>query len=118
MMRALIVEDDPQIRNLLTQVLELDGYEVVEAANGVEGWERMTQIPADLVVTDLLMPRMDGLDLARRLRESYGDQLKIVIVSSLNGVDDGITSQNGANAFVSKPVNVNELRRVIGALMV
>ena len=68
MPRILVIDDDATIRELLRLVLEEEGYEVIEAANGAEGLQRYQAIPTDLVITDLMMPGMDGLELIKALQ--------------------------------------------------
>jgi len=66
--RILVIDDNAAIRELLRLVLEEEGYEVIEAADGAEGLRRYQAEPTDLVITDLEMPGMDGLELLRALR--------------------------------------------------
>jgi two-component system, OmpR family, response regulator len=66
--RILVIDDDAAIRELLRFVLEGEGYEVIEAADGAEGLQRYQAAPTDLVITDLQMPGMDGLELLEALR--------------------------------------------------
>jgi DNA-binding response OmpR family regulator len=68
MPRILIVDDDAVIRELLAYVLKQEGYEVIEATNGAEGLQKYQAEPTDLVITDLMMPGMDGLELLKELR--------------------------------------------------
>ncbi|MGH2461567.1 MAG: response regulator [Chloroflexota bacterium] len=114
--RVLVVEDDPGIRSLLTCILEMDGYEVVTAVDGIDGWQRMKEAPAAVVITDFLLPRLDGLDFARRLRAAFGTATKIVVVSSLRAAHRRVLAENVADVFLRKPVDVPNLRRVIAAL--
>ena len=73
MERILIIDDEPQIRSMLTLMLEREGYEVVEAPDGVDGIKIYRQNPADLIITDLIMPNKDGIgmiiDLKKRVSE-------------------------------------------------
>lgn len=114
--RALVVEDNAGIRNLLTRALEIDGYDVVTAVDGIDGWQRMNEAPAALVITDFLLPRLDGLDFARRVRAAYGTTTKIVVVSSLSAAKHRVVADHVADAFLPKPVDVSHLLRVVAAL--
>ncbi len=114
--RALVVEDDAGIRNLLTRALEIDGYDVVGAVDGIDGWQRMNENPAALVITDFLLPRLDGLDFARRLRAAFGATTKIVIMSSLTSANQRIIAENVADAFLPKPIDVPHLLQVVATL--
>ena len=71
MARILVIDDDPCIRHLLRAVLECQGYSVVEAKNGNEGLQRYRAEPTDLVITDIQMPVMDGLQMIRELRRAF-----------------------------------------------
>ena len=66
---CLVVDDEPRLRQVLTHLMRSSGFRCTEAANGVEALERMADEPADLVVSDVRMPKMDGSELLRRLRE-------------------------------------------------
>jgi len=79
MARILLIDDDPLVRNILPQILELDGHMVVDAANGAVAMQRWSEQPADLIVTDILMPEKDGLEVIRELRRQC-PQLKVIAV--------------------------------------
>jgi len=111
--RVLVVDDDPQIRQLLVRVLEMENLETVIAPNGLEGWQRLQEAPVDLVISDLVMPELDGLELARRVRERYGRAVKFILFSSLGDVQGPIADDAGIDTCLPKPVAVRELIRVI-----
>ena len=77
--RILLIDDDPLARNILRQILELDRHMVVDAANGAVAMQRWSEQPADLIVTDILMPEKDGLEVIRELRRQC-PQLKVIAV--------------------------------------
>ena len=77
--RILLIDDDPLARNILRQILELDGHMVVDAANGAVAMQRWSEQPADLIVTDILMPEKDGLEVICELRRQC-PQLKVIAV--------------------------------------
>ncbi len=110
-MRVLAVEDDPVSRRILTVVLERLGHEVLGANNGREGWDRFVTEPVDAVITDWMMPEMDGLELTRRIRAHGKDRYTyVLLLTALTGRDrylDGMMA--GADDFVSKPVDREEL---------
>jgi YesN/AraC family two-component response regulator len=80
MTRILIIDDDVQIREMLRQMLEFENYEVVEAGNGKEALRIQQQTPADLVITDLIMPEKEGIETIRELREIF-PEIKIIAMS-------------------------------------
>lgn len=79
-MRILVIDDDANIRGILAEMLTTAGYEVVEASNGKEGVRLYRDAPFDLVVTDLLMPEKDGLEVVMELRKDF-PQVKIITLS-------------------------------------
>jgi len=112
----LVVDDEPQIARVLKTTLSSQGYGVRSAANGEEALQEMKTWPPDLIITDLRMPGIDGLELCRRVRV---DSRVPIIVLSVKG-EESIKVQAldaGADDYVTKPFSVNELlARVRAAL--
>jgi len=109
----LIVEDDPEMRDLLRKVLEKEGYRVSVAADSEEASASLSRIAFDLVVTDMLMPDNGGLELLQGIRQSH-PTLPVIIITAFG--DWGSYSRAlelGAAAFISKPLKLGEL---IGAI--
>ena len=110
-MRVLAVEDDPVTRRILVAVLEQLGHAVLPAVDGQAAWEQFQLEPVDAVITDWMMPRMDGLELTRRIRAEGRDRYTYVLMlTALNGRDrylDGM--QAGADDFLVKPLDREEL---------
>jgi two-component system KDP operon response regulator KdpE len=104
----LIVDDEPRIVNFLRSKLKASGYEVLTASNGVEGLEQAQAQEPDLIVLDLLMPKMDGLEMLKQLRTF---SVVPVIVLTAKGADtDRIKGlQLGADDYLPKPFNPDEL---------
>jgi len=111
-MRVLIAEDDPVSSRILMATLERLGHEVEVAVDGLEAWERHVAAPAAVVITDWMMPRVDGLELARRIRGLGQERYTwIIMLTALRGRAhylDGMEA--GADDFVTKPVDAHELR--------
>lgn len=105
---ALVVDDDPSVCDLAGRILERDGYRVRMAYDGVEAWEAIRLDPPSVVLTDFLMPRMDGLELADRL---IGEPRRIPIVI-MSGVYEGVAIP-GVH-FLRKPFLPNELTDTVG----
>ncbi len=80
MQRILIIDDDEQVRELLTEILEQAGYEVTQATNGDEGLKRYRAWPTDMVITDLIMPEKEGLETIIALKKEFPD-VRIMVVS-------------------------------------
>lgn len=108
----LVVDDEPEVRALLRQALAT--YCVVEAANGKEALERLAAKPADLILTDLRMPVMDGFELLAAVRRQFPD-LPVLAISGFLDEDD--ISGQGFDDFIEKPVSLARLHElVVGAL--
>jgi two-component system, OmpR family, KDP operon response regulator KdpE len=106
--RVLVVDDEPQIRRSLRVALRANGYEVEEAATGVAALEQAATRPPELVILDLSLPDLDGVEVCRRLRE--WTQLPVIILSA-NGEDEAKVRalDEGADDYVTKPFSVTEL---------
>jgi len=106
--RILVVDDEPQMRRLLKVALAASGYDVSEAATGQEGLERAALLRPDLIVLDLTLPDLDGLEIIKRLRE--WTQAPLIILSVREQEHDKITALDaGANDYVTKPFGMGEL---------
>ena len=111
-MRILAVEDDPVSRRILTATLERLEHDVAVAEDGQEAWERFATAPAEVVITDCMMPRVDGLELTRRIRARDGGRYAYVIMlTALRGRTSYLEGMAaGADDFVTKPFDTEELR--------
>jgi YesN/AraC family two-component response regulator len=112
MARILIIDDEPQIRSMLKLMLERDGYEVVEAPDGVEGINVYRQNPADLIITDLIMPNKDGIGMIIELKKEFPD-VKIIAMSGggLNKPEGYLKGAQklGAARTLTKPIDREEM---------
>jgi two-component system response regulator MprA len=116
-MRVLIVDDEPQFRRALERALSLEGYLVAEAANGQEALAAQAEGPADALVLDVLMPRLDGLETCRRLR-SGGDQTPVLMLTARDAVSDRVDGLDaGADDYLVKPFALEELLARLRALL-
>lgn len=116
-MRVLIVDDEPQFRRALERALSLEGYEVAEAANGQEALAAQAAAPADALVLDLLMPKLDGLETCRCLR-SGGDHTPVLMLTARAAVSDRVDGLDaGADDYLVKPFALEELLARLRALL-
>ena len=116
---VLIVDDDPFIRKLIATTLEdVAGFEVAEAGDGVEAVEVAEQAPPELVFLDLDMPRMDGLEVCRRLRARPATASATIVVLTAAAGDAAEREAEGAGAdlFLTKPFSPLELLRLVDDL--
>ncbi|MBQ9751122.1 MAG: response regulator transcription factor [Clostridia bacterium] len=117
MLRILIAEDDRELRRLFAHVLIKNGYEVKEVGNGKEALDAMDNNFYDLIISDVMMPVMDGYELVRMLRDA-GNNTPVLMITAKDAFDDmriGILS--GADDYMIKPVNVNEMVLRVQALL-
>ena len=117
MNRILIVEDDVELRQLFARVLEKNGYQVETAENGAEALKILGRGYVDLIISDVMMPVMDGNALVRALRED-GVKTPVLMITAKSTLDDmreGFLS--GTDDYMVKPVNVNEMVLRVSALL-
>jgi two-component system, cell cycle response regulator len=111
-LKILVVDDDPVSRLLLQASLAAAGHRVQEAPDGLAAWELMQRESFRLVITDWLMPGLDGIELVRRIRAAKGDGYVYIILLTVRGSKDDIVSglEAGADDYLTKPFNPSELR--------
>ena len=117
MKKILVVDDDITLRTALTRYLEKRRYLVQDAASGVEAFKIFEQDPADLIVSDVLMPEMDGYEFCRRLRATRSGQLvPFIFLSSKSDIEDRVQGHSiGADDYLIKPFEPKELLAKIEA---
>lgn len=117
MHKILIVEDDRELRQLFSHVLIKNGYTVNGVVNGQEALKAMESDYYDLIISDIMMPVMDGYELVSQLRDS-GDTIPVLMITAKEAFDDmrqGFLS--GTDDYMVKPVNVNEMLLRVQALL-
>lgn len=115
--KVLLVEDEADLALIVSETLREQGYEVLTANNGVEGLEKFKSRGADIVVADVMMPKMDGFAMAREIRELSSDVplLFLTAKSAIDDVEEGF--EIGANDYLKKPFELRELIVRIKALL-
>ncbi|HEY2771116.1 MAG TPA: response regulator transcription factor [Solirubrobacteraceae bacterium] len=117
MARVLVVDDEPAVRRALERALRLDNYEVALAADGEEALDALAREPADAVILDISMPRLDGLEVTRRMRKA-GDRTPILMLTARDAVDDRVQGlEVGADDYLVKPFALRELQARLRALL-
>lgn len=115
-MRVLIVEDEPMLRNGLIDLLRGDGHEVDAVGDGLSAVERGLAVPYDAVVLDLMLPRLDGIGVCRKLRQAR-PSLGILMLTARGAEDDKVAGLvEGADDYVTKPFGARELLARVRAL--
>ena len=110
-MRVLVADDDPVSRRLLQNYLQKWGYGVAVTTNGAEAWRMFEQEEFQMVISDWMMPELDGLDLIRRIRQHPGNHyVYTILLTARSQKDDFVAGMDaGADDFVSKPFDQDEL---------
>jgi two-component system response regulator MprA len=116
-MKILVVDDERAVRDSLRRALELEGYEVDLAVDGADGLARITEGQPDVVILDVLMPGVDGLEVSRRVRNS-GNRVPVLMLTARDEVDDRVAGLDaGADDYVTKPFALDELLARVRALL-
>ncbi|MEG4530598.1 PAS domain S-box protein [Microcoleus sp. D2_18a_D3] len=109
--KIVVIDDKWANRSVINNLLSPIGFEVFEANDGLEGWEKIIEVQPDLIVTDLLMPELDGFEVIKRVRESENFKDTVIIVSSASvfETDQYRSLEAGGNTFIPKPIQATEL---------
>jgi two-component system, response regulator, stage 0 sporulation protein F len=113
----LIVDDEEGLREGLSRLLENEGYTVLSAENGEQALEILQNAHIDLVLTDMRMPGMDGIELLKKIHERHGE-IGVIILTGYGQIETYIEAMNfGAIEYVSKPFKVNELKFIVNKVL-
>ncbi len=116
--QVLVVEDDPQVRDVVRRYLERDGLAVQVAASGTEGLELARRGRPDVILLDVMLPGISGLEVCRILRDVDGSDVPIIMLTALGDTDDRIAGlQTGADDYIGKPFSVKELALRVGSVL-
>jgi CheY-like chemotaxis protein len=116
----LIVDDDGDVRRTLRRILELDGHVVVSCADGHEALSALSARRPDLIITDMYMPEMDGIEFLTRLREQDAELPVLAVSGGAAASADFVledASQLGANAVLAKPYDIEDMRAMVRDLL-
>ncbi len=117
MFKIMVVEDDRELNQLFQRVLRQNGYQVTAASNGKEALALLAEDYIDLIISDIMMPELDGYEMVRTLREGRNN-IPVLMITAKEAFDDmrqGFLS--GTDDYMVKPVNVNEMVLRVGALL-
>jgi DNA-binding response OmpR family regulator len=112
----LLVDDEEPVQKLLTYPLERDGYRVVQARDGEEALQRFGEEPVDLVVLDVMLPKLDGLEVCKRLRAESPVPI-IMLTARDDEVDKVLGLELGADDYITKPFSIREFRSRVRAVL-
>ena len=117
MLKILIAEDDRELRQLFSYVLNRHGYTVVGVSNGQEALDALDKDFYDMIISDIMMPVMDGYELVRQLRD-VGNTTPVLMITAKDAFDDmRLGFQSGVDDYMVKPINVNEMVLRVQALL-
>ena len=117
--RVLIVDDEPTSRKLLAGILPKDKYEILRANNGKEALTKAVENHPDVILLDIVMPGLDGIQVTRRLKaDSRTKNIPVILVTCLDGMENKLTGLDaGAEEYLSKPINPVELRARVKSML-
>src|SRR5688572_9240377 len=109
-LRVLLADDEPTIRLTLADALESDGHQVTTASDGAEAMELATRAAFDVLITDMRMPKLDGMGLFRKVRKLSPDT-RVIMITAYAGVNDAVTAlKEGAVDYMTKPFDLEEIK--------
>ena len=115
--RILLVEDDSTLSMIVSETLQRDGFEVLTAGDGEDGLRKFTRHGADLIIADVMMPRMDGFEMGRRIRQ-LDRNVPLLFLTAKSEIDDIVEGfELGGNDYLKKPFKMLELIVRIKALL-
>jgi CheY-like chemotaxis protein len=115
--RVLVADDEPSTAEMLALILGFTGYEVTRAYDGVQALELAQTVKPDVLLLDVRMPKLYGLDVAKRVKSDPELQNKVVVLFSSADEDDVQWREAGADAFLRKPIDIRKLPEVVGSLV-
>ena len=113
----LVVDDEPSVRDLISDALNLAGYNSISAAHGLEALTKLRENQIDLMILDINMPNMDGYEVLQRMREQGSKKPVIVLTARLDREDTKRAFELGADDFVRKPFGIEELTLRVNAIL-
>ncbi len=117
--RVLIVDDEKPLSTLLTQTFEQEGYQVTNAENGIDCMNKMASFQPHIVIMDIMMPKLDGVDTTRLIRrnQSYGNTIIVALSAKADEATRKRMKDAGANLFMRKPFVIAKLVDRVGKML-
>jgi len=118
MTKILIIEDEQNISSFVQRGLSINGYEAEVCNDGLQAWEKLQTTVFDLIIVDIMMPFMSGLELCKAYRQKFGYTTPIIMLTALSTTDDIVKGlDSGADDYITKPFKLTELEARIKALL-
>lgn len=113
--KVLIVDDDPQVRKILNRMLSASDYEIYSAEDGQKAIDTVARCNPDLIILDIMMPGMSGIEVCKQIREDFPDrEIQVLMLSAKDSQADRRRAlEYGANDYVTKPFHIDSLARKI-----
>ncbi|HRY63697.1 MAG TPA: response regulator [Patescibacteria group bacterium] len=112
--KILIIEDEQTLVKALEQVLKEQGYKVEVAIDGEEGWQKITSFEPNLILLDLILPKMDGFSVLRKMKENnLTDKIPVVVITNLSDVGDKVLSLGAVDCLIKSDLSVDDIQGVI-----
>lgn len=118
MKKILLVEDEKNVSSFIKKGLEEEGFSVTVAHDGPSGWNSARSERYDLIILDRMLPGMEGMEICRRIREKYRQEIPVIMLTALGSTDDIVAGlDGGANDYMTKPFHLRELLARIQVLL-
>jgi DNA-binding response OmpR family regulator len=118
MKRILLIDDEIRLRDNTAELLELNGYMLVKAQDGIEGLNKAMEFLPDLILCDVMMPNCDGYDFLLRIKKTNLSHVPVILLTARTEIEDESRGINlGANKYITKPFEISELILSIEALL-
>lgn len=114
MIKILIIDDEIKLRQTISELLSLSGYEVIEAQDGLEGLKKVNQTQPDLIICDAMMPKLDGYGFIEQLKKTDYTNIPVLFFTAKTElVDQQRAALLGVKAYITKPFVFNELKNIV-----
>ena len=112
--KILIIEDEQTLVRALEQMLKEKGYETSVATDGEEGWEKINSFNPDLILLDLILPKMDGFSVLHKMKENnLTDNIPVVVMTNLSDVSEKVMSLGATNCLIKSDLSVDDIQGVV-----
>ena len=113
----MVVDDEPLIRESLYEIFKIEGFRASMASSAEEALENLTNAPVDIIITDLMLPKMSGLELLREVK-THHELTEVIVITGFGSIETAVEAmKNGAFDYITKPINDSEIKLIIGKIV-
>ncbi len=113
----MVVDDEPLIRESLYEIFKIEGFRASMAASAEDALEKLDKSPVDIIITDLMLPKMSGLELLREVK-THHDPTEVIVITGFGSIETAVEAmKNGAFDYITKPINDSEIKLIIGKIV-